>query len=331
LKELESSENFFNEIKGHFFEYLIGLKISQRIGKEGVFLQSLGPEYRGLLERYQKILISDAPEIYRSLPVLADKSFTKLNQEGFFSDTSEVCLLGKKVQEGDRSQGETDLILFKNSGNKVPLSLKLSKLGSEIHAKNAGVKSFFSQYFNFPDSMLDQEKFNLRTDQAFNKMAHKLHDLQDMTYQQNFEAWKSKGLPDHPGTLEGAEKEVLTQAYNEIITVLYEQLVKYKNINQDELGKSLIRLCGLGTPGLVQVQTFYKKNIDGSYQFNNVHTMNSLSEDDVFQYRINAPERGRSSFEVEFPFLTLRLRVKAMNVFTVPAYKINCSIKLKAD
>ena len=43
--------------------------------------------------------------------------------------------------------------------------------------------------------------------------------------------------------------------------------------------------------------------------------------------KINELKRGLSSFEIDFESLTLQIRVKPMNIFTVPAMKVNCSVK----
>ena len=43
--------------------------------------------------------------------------------------------------------------------------------------------------------------------------------------------------------------------------------------------------------------------------------------------KINGLKKGLSSFEIGLESLTLQIRVKPMNIFTVPAMKVNCSVK----
>ena len=52
-----------------------------------------------------------------------------------------------------------------------------------------------------------------------------------------------------------------------------------------------------------------------------------ILQQELKSLKINGLKKGLSSFDVCLESLTLQIRVKPMNVFTVPGMKVNCSVK----
>jgi hypothetical protein len=194
-----------------------------------------------------------------------------------------------------------------------------------VNTKSGGIKSFFSLYFPFIKREA-QEEFNQFVDMEFHRMGCELHELHDLEFSGNYEAWVKLGFSELPGELDDESREVLKNYYARIAQRMHIILEEAFITNPSDFLKALPPLMGFGCPEILQVIYFhdFPKNENPSI---NIHSYADLSKE---LSRVTLKTFSNvSSIEVDVGSWSLQIRVKPMNKFTTTAIKINCSVKVK--
>ena len=315
----QRSESLINEYKGNLFEYLVAQKVAQIFNFEKKFLANLDQSLKNNLVTYQEELRSLDQGLFDELPKLAHETALKLKEYLHFEHL-EVELIGKLGAHPQAHYSEADL-LVKNNDSMLPISLKLSKKGTATHTKSAGLKSFFIKYFN---EEFRQESFNQFLGMCFNKMAINLHELEDMEYLDSFNAWREQGYTEYPGELNESQKEILGRCYSELINRVYDELIDLLKKNKSQVVEGIRSLMGFESQNIVQVKCMYVHN-ESRYQYYNTEIYKPTQNKD-YDLKLEKPKKNQASFEVHLDDKKVQLRIKPMNKFTVPGYKLNCAI-----
>lgn len=327
--KIAQREALINEYKGNLFEYLLGQNLAKHFALEAAFQESLPASLRDRLAFYEDFLLQNDRELYKRLPLLASSVSQSLIPSLNF-DVTQICLVGKLSGQNEREEwGEADLILLgKQSQRKI--SLKLCKENAFVNTKSAGLKSFIEKYFNaFPESFLWQQKLNEKVEKDFYKMAHSLYERVGLEFKGQFDsAWSEAGFSELPGELESSLSELVLSYYSEQAKYLKNCLEFFYNENPRLFCQSLFPLLGLAGEDILQVICFHGVAQGERYQLKDISLMEMYQLNEKFNTFSFGPwDEGKSSFEIRFEKLTLQIRCKPMNKFTVPALKINCSIK----
>lgn len=317
-------EALFNEVKGSLFEYLVAKDLAIKSQGELSFQTSLDRNYLTVLSQQDRMVRQFYPEM---LPFLGQVS--KLASQALCTYLDEIPSAPKVVGKFSNSSmseelQEADLILeLKERG--LPVSLKLNKKNAYVNTKSGGIKSFFSQYFSFIDSSI-QEKFNQFVDMEFGRMAFELHALHDLEYPGHFNLWVKRGFSELPGELDQESRAILKAYYSRIAEEMHRIFERAKKLNPEAFSSSLPPLMGFGKEEILQLVCFHEfPEIAGtdiqihSYQ----DVAKNLSKAEL------KPFGAISSVEIEVGNWSLQVRVKPMNKFTTTAIKINCSVKVK--
>jgi hypothetical protein len=328
LETKSQSEALINEFKGNLLEYLLAIELAQEYNCEAEFIFQLDESYRNQLLLYENELRSFDPILIKKLPEIARRARIEL-VELLGKKFKHVTLLGKAGQlEWKKYYREADLLL--DDGKKqVPLSLKLCQYGALVNTKSGGVRTFIEHYFNCDDITEKQNQLNLFLDQSFQQMAGTLYELAGLEYQSGFDdRWKDAGFSDLPGQLPVEFREILYQHYHRVIQKMYSFLSDIYREDPESFSDSLFELVGMGHRDLVQLMCFHQKEGEDRYNIAaiEINTLNSW-KDAIEQLKFEELKENVSYFNLNLGDKELQIRVKPMNVFTVPGLKINCSVK----
>jgi len=316
-----------NEYKGNLFEYLVGLRLSQLYHIEPDFHQNLDIRLKQQFKEYESILRKIGPDILNKLISFSDKTAQQILL--FIPENLvRVRIVGKikDTQVKDEFK-EADLLLITHR-KTIPLSLKLSKSGAYVNTKSAGVKSFIEKYFaHFRNALIYQQELNQLIDRYFYEMGQALYQSIGLDFKGAFdESWGEEGYSDLPGQLPETMRKIVQHNYKQTIFQIYAILEKMSH-DREPFARSLLNLIGFGHPEMLQVICFNKKLCNRSYEIDAIQAGNcaeKMSEVNHFEVMPFNPQI--SSFEIRFPNFQLQIRIKPMNKFTTPSYKINCSV-----
>lgn len=323
---IAQNEALINELKGNLFEFLVGKELSQSKGLEAHYMKAIPPEFLERLHGYEHWLREHSEGLLVSLPALAKETASYL-EKSLGAELDGVLVVGKLAggSHDDRVK-EADLLL--KSGDQVhPISLKLCKENSFVNTKSAGVRSFFSRYFQnrFPDVRKHQDELNSFLDESYSSMCRTLHKMGGLKEQDLFDGkWVDAGFPELPGQLDKEMNQVLKSHYHEMICRVFELWANLLESNKKAFYECMMPLLGFGLKELGQLSCFYK----GDYQlsYNSFKTsaplLNSLNSS-----KLIPPKEGLSSFEMQMADCSFQVRLKPMNKFTVSGHKMNCSLK----
>lgn len=317
--DVRPNQSLINEYKGNLFEYLVAQSIAKKLGIEKEFLLTVDLNLKNYLTQYQEKLRKLDPQLIEALPLLAKETGDSIIE--FLSFTpGKIKLIGKLGAHPNSEFSEVDLLLS-NDQERLPISLKLSKKGTATHTKSAGLKSVFKKYFQSEEIQIS---FNQYLEIVYAKMAANIHELEDITYTNGFSEWTKRGLTEYPGELKTEQKEVLTKCYYELISRVYKELNTLNNKNPKEILKGFYMLMGFQSLDLVQVKCLYEHK-DNRYQYHETEFLKpTFKEDSVV--KINSPKIEQASFLINIGNEKLQLRIKPMNKFTVPGFKLNCAL-----
>lgn len=329
---LAQNEALINEFKGNLFEFLVASLLSRHYGVEAEFLKSLNPKLKEQFSYYEKWLRKYDKNLIYKLPVLAKESACKL-QDYIGSDVSEVFVIGKiAAGSGNDEFNEADLLL-KGKSNSYPISIKLCKANSFVNTKSAGVGSFISKYFSSFAQVTDlQDKLSSTVQSTFDNMCFKMHEIEALTPSSSFLGeWRDSERPELPGSLGPELSAELQKFYQIVIKEIFRIFKDLYESNPKEFSKSLLPLIGFGDQSLIHLSCFHKEITNsGEKQKYNLHSVKIKKvEDYILENKVIIKDlkAGISSFDLQIDNLTLQIRVKAMNKFTTPSLKVNCSIK----
>ncbi len=328
-------EAILNECKGNLFEFLVAQGLAKLSGLEDHFLLNLDSDFKNKLKSYEDLIRSHDGQLLQSLPELS-----KLTVKTIWNDASlakftflEWRVIGKLMSTTDNKfWNETDIvgvIKTKEEATKhMVFSLKLSKDHSYTNTKSAGVKSFLVKYFSFFGNVVTelQAELNKVVDESFLIMGHRLYSHIDREFTGCFNSDWTQKYTELPGELSPEMKTIVHQNYHRVALKLSELLNELKELDNDKFYQSLAALCGFSHSEIIQVTCFHHEN-----NFKNISIKNSFEFFSSYQnnYQILPLKELASSIEISIGKVSLQLRVKPMNKFTTPAYKINCSIKVK--
>ncbi len=318
-----------NEYKGNLFEFLLAQRLAQYFKLESSFLQTLPLAFRERLAFYEDYLLQNDRELFKRLPRLVEEIFPSLVQR-LPSEALAVFLVGKISGQGEREEwGEAD-ILIKNQKRDYKISLKLCKEHAFVNTKSAGLKSFIEKYFSaFPESLGDQKLLNEKVEKDFYKMAHCLYEKVGLDFKGHFDSsWTEAGLSELPGQLSEELSPFVLKYYSEQALFLREILYKYFQSNPSLFCRSLYPLLGIADEQILQVICFHGTKDHEKHLLKQISLMEMKDLDDELQdVKLGQADEGKSSFELQLKKIILQIRCKPMNKFTVPALKINCSMK----
>jgi hypothetical protein len=322
-------ESLLNETKGNLFEFLIAQKIAQSHGLEAKFLKNIGPEFLKKLIEYQKITQTHHPQLMQRLALFSDSVLTKVQR--FFQNqiVEDVQVIGKiALGAHDDRLNEADIVVTTNHKSYL-FSLKLNKANSLINTKSAGIKSFFKTYFaQFSTAEQDQVEFNYIVELLFEQFARDMHAFYNIEYHNLFSDWDDSFFPVLPGDLPKDAKLILHQLYSKLISKLFEYLNRYFKHSPEVFAQSLYALSGQSNPDIISVIVIHKHDHLALPVLHDLHiqTAKNWNASDII---LQNPEAKSSYGEIEIKNqLKLQLRIKPMNKFIHPSYKINCAIGL---
>lgn len=323
MSEQINKEALFNEVKGSLFEYLVGLKLSQRVNRELEFIQNIDRNYLAVLGQQDRMVRQFYPEMLSFLSDASIKCEEKLTEK-YGHQWRSIKLLGKlsssQLQEDFK---ETDLLLINEIGEQLLLSLKLNKKSAFVNTKSAGVRSFLTQYFPFIDHS-SQNEFSHVIDMEFNVMSSLVHENHDLEFTGNYHQWVRTGLPELPGDLEENDREILIKYYAKVARKLHEILTNGYQQNPQSFVERLYPLMGFSDPRIIQVICYHDFKSRGECDID-IHDYK-----DVYDTTISIRDfKDTASIEIESTKWVLQIRIKPMNKFTTTAMKVNCAVKFK--
>lgn len=323
MSDQVNKEALFNEVKGSLFEYLVGLKLSQRINRELDFIQNIDKNYLAILGQQDRMVRQFYPEMLSFLNEASAKS-----QEALCSKYGEkwvsIKLLGKLSSSQLQSDfKETDLLLINEFGDQIFLSLKLNKKSAFVNTKSAGVKSFLTQYFSYLSPTF-QSEFSNTIDLEFKVMGDELHRQYDLEFNGNFNDWVRNGYSELPGELPDSDREILKRYYARIAKTLHRILTKAYSENPDAFLKSLYPLMGFSDSRIIQLICFHDFKSQGE-SLVELHDYKDVTDAEIMIREF----KETASIEVESSRWVLQIRIKPMNKFTTTAMKVNCAVKFK--
>jgi hypothetical protein len=222
-------------------------------------------------------------------------------------------------------------LMIDYGGEKKFVSLKLCKEGAFVNTKSGGFKSFITRYFSFaPDAEKLQNFLNEYLANSFLQMTNELlefHGLSIQSQELHFsDVWKNLGRPDLPGALSAQEQKIIKAHYHRIISQLFLVVEKLSLEHHDDFCQSIKVLIGQGlaTDITWQFSYFYREEQQVKYLPGRVQ---ALKSEPVTSAHLSAPKKNVSFFVIQLAHCLLQIRVKPMNIFTVPSLKINCSVK----
>jgi len=316
-----------NECKGNLFEYLVGQRLSQLAHIEHVFHQKLDSRLKQKFKDYESILRKIGPNILNKLIEFSDKTAQHI-LPSLREKLVSVSIVGKMDDlQVKKEFQEADLLLM-TSSKTIPLSLKLSKNGAYVNTKSAGAKSFIKKYFfHMKNVSIYQQELNQLIDRYYYNMGQTLYQMIGLDFKGEYdESWFAEGYSDLPGQLPEDMKKIVHNNYQQTISNIYKILEKMSH-EREPFSRSLLNLIGLGHPDMLQVICYHKKINQESYGLDSVLVGNYAEKmPEVTQFEMMPFNPQISSFEIRFPNSQLQIRIKPMNKFTTPSYKINCSV-----
>jgi hypothetical protein len=321
-------DSLLNETKGNLFEFLVAKKIAMAFNIEAKFLYGIGPHFLNKLIEYQSITHQNAPDLLHHLNVLSDKVFLEMRPLFENQTVNDVNLVGKINNSPNNSlKNETDVIVT-TSEKKYLFSLKLNKAHSLVNTKSGGVKSFIQNYFaDFKLSQQDQLEFNYFVEVFFEQFSRELHAYYNTDYQHLFSTWEHSDFPVLPGDLPQDAKPFLYDLYAKLITRLFSYLQHYSIENPSKFANCLLSLIGFSDPDIISIICEHKQNEDKMPQVHKIRIQHYKSFD-AQDMVIMPPKAGKSYGEILVKKqFKLQLRIKPMNKFIHPSYKINCAVE----
>lgn len=334
---ISQKEALINEYKGNLFEYLVAHLCARELGIEERFLSDFGGEAKQRLSVYESWLRDHDRELLQALPVLArpvaDCLCSKFNQQNLKA----LLVVGKSagnLSAHKKSLKEADLLaLFSSRGleREQGISLKLCKANAFVNTKSGGLKSFFLTYFTeCPGAQKAQVQLQKEVERSFWQVGHELYEREELgEFTGHFdERWREAGFSELPGELEKEKREVVQKSYQKLVKELHSAFLSFQSTSPKTFNQSLEALMGFGHDELIQLSCFYQNNSQGKYQFDHVQEHEGIRE--ILKSHppvIRELKNGLSSFEVSVGEWILQIRVKPMNRFTQPSYKVNCSVK----
>lgn len=315
-----------NEHKGFVFEFLVAQKLANYFSiKSFDFIKSIDSDLLQRLENYQRSIFNVDKKLYKQLPLLASETAKFITQNIKEFKVSSV-LIGSRSKDFDSD----DIILLNIEKDKKFISLKLCKDHAFVNTRSAGIKSFFSSYFI--NSTQFQYDLNTQITALHERLRMKLFEISglDVT-SMDFSSWTEEGFSSLPGELDEIFHIELKNYYHESIRSIYKIILKLYEMDLNSTQKTFLQLSGIKsdeTSSREIVFCLHKGTM--SYDLSRVIGM-SKDKFNLTPTKILEPTGENAYFLIEYPKMSLQIRVKPMRDFTTPAMKVNCSIKIKNE
>ncbi len=323
-------EALTNEVKGNLFEYLVAQGVARSLGVESAFVKNADRGLHETLRYYQDWLRKNQPELLKKLPALAtplvDRIISYAHQY-ISSKVINVLVLGKIAAGHHQDQfAEADIIIVCENEN-IPFSIKLSKSHAFLNTKSAGVKSFFSRYFElFGDSSFKQDILNDVIDKSFQNFGNNLYHRRGLDFQGRFDhMWKWSELPS---SLKDDDRVSFDEFLQEVLLNLHKNVTELLKADQSLFLKCLMPLMGFSNLDVIQAGVFHRSKKNEGYIFEKAFVKDSSQYKSV---KIEELDGKKSSFNIYLDNDILQIRLKPMNKFTTASYKVNCAVKYQED
>lgn len=315
-------EALINEMKGNLFEYLVGEALAHHYGIEKDFIEGLPLNLRTQLTRYEAWLRKGDPHLLSRLPFLSQKVARALVPR-LPKEVRKVRTIGKIAGAShDQTWNEADILV-----DQIPISLKLCKDHSYVNTKSGGVRSFLSKYFgHLPGHGEWQRTLEQAVEQNFLRMAFELYEAMGLEFRGGFdEQWAQAGLSELPGQLPRDLSTPVFHYYARVVAVIHQAFVSFKREAEEDFIQALCPLLGWGNPRIIQTTCFHR----GCYQLGRISIWDFDALNGQLQkgVELKSLRPGQGFFEIRVGTSLLQIRLKPMNKFTVPALKVNCSVK----
>ena len=195
-----------------------------------------------------------------------------------------------------------------------------------VNTKSGGAQSFVEKYFqplshveNYQSRFADSVRVNY--DQIVQKTCQVL-DIPTSSIASG--DWKNYLDSRLPGQQPSEVRELIHFGYNKMAITLYEVFKDMQTSEPLNFRECLSKLFGMSGTNNISVICYYTKNYDLDYL--DFMTKEYL-ERELNELMIQKKIPTKSSFNIETKSYSLQVRIKPMNEFTVPSYKINCSVK----
>lgn len=318
-------EALFNEIKGSLFEYLVAQEFARRARLEANFLRSLPAHYQRVLEQQDHMTREAYPELLPHLPHWAKQVVDAWEQRFPAEKIHAIALTGQLTHtDASATQGEADFTITTDRLRSV--SLKLNKRQGAVNTKSGGIKSFFTTYFSEAQAVATQEQFNQLVDAEFSVLRFELHQMAGLAEDDDWASWRRAGLAELPGELPTDMRERLHAFYARVSLAVRDALVGIEQRDPRVFEAGLLRLCGFGLPGIVQLIGFHDLHGKNPEQLDvQIHDEEAVRS--RLRQKLWRPNADSASCELELHEWLLQIRVKPMNKFTTTAIKMNCSVR----
>jgi len=314
-----------NEFKGNLFEYMVAHTLARELRLEEQFIAHFSGVAKQQLGHYEAWLRKNNPKLIQKLPALAKSTVAAI--KGLLpKNLLNIHVIGKySPPQLAALYHEGDILLENNLGDYTPLSLKLCKEHGFVNTKSGGVKSFLQKYFTaFEHSEFWQNSLNHQVQVSFQDMLEKLYAVAGLEFTGRFdEQWQGHGLSELPGQLEGPYSVIVQESYREMSKVLYDAFVYLQNNDAVKFSECLLPLMGFGNRDLMQIICYHKDSDPRTI----ICEQYEEAREAAMTAKILQINQDISSFVIQMKSRALQIRIKPMNKFTVPGFKINCSVK----
>lgn len=326
-------EAYINEYKGLVFEYLVGMECLE--GKNvAQFYSEIPASYLQRLSYAAEQIRRHDQNLYSFLKLAALQTAKVIIEHISGQSFDTVSLQGKLLSDHSnllKVQSECDILLIdsKVKGEIYPLSLKFCKKDSFVNTKSAGIKTFVAKYFGpFEGSHAWQSQLNQVVADAFLQMSKDLHKAAKLPYDP-LSPWTEykKNYSQLPGEVPAHFQKIILQFYHTVLKSTHLYFKQMAENNFELFCALLLPLCGLMDPKLSQVICHYQKK--GDLFFIDEVKWQDLDffRNELSCLKIEELRPHLASFEITMKSKVFQLRLKPMNVYTVPGLKVNCSLK----
>ena len=313
----KSQHALLNDLKGALFEFKVAHFLSQHWHLEAEFLNSISKKFQSLLAEQERILRVHYPE---QLPIIMTHALalSELIIKNEQNKVSKIHLIGELQDQ--RSEGD---VSYEVAGKMKWISLKLTKSKSFINTKSGGVKSFIIEYFQvFKTAKIDQEEFNNMIVEEFKMLSFKMEQSLGLETSSDFSSLKKQGSSQLPGELSGQSRVLLLEFIKKLKNHLRKILKSYHDQNPKLFNSCLQVIMGFSNHdqllGLSMISSMNNVNSRLIAFDECLKQMSSLVWSNTKNY---------TSFQLDLKEWKLQIRIKPMNKFTSPSYKVNCSVK----
>lgn len=319
------TEALLNEYKGNLYEFLVASSMAKKFKIELDFLNSLTPDFQKMLSQQEQFIREYYPYLLKDLPLLSTGLTEQIVDELVIKKISKVQIVGKAAMAAnDERFQEGDVLLYGDNNKIIPVSIKICKANSFVNTKSAGLKSFFSKYFNENGA---QVILNSKVDKILDQQLYDLYELAGLDIDTSFDNWINADLPTLPGALEKSYRQIYLKSLYQINKIIYETFKQILEKKSASTLSAISSLIGFGSIDIIQATTFYRNTGDKYEVYEQVVESSGKDMYNFENIKLSKFKDYKTSFDIILPDRTLQIRIKAMNKFTSKSYKINCSVK----